>query len=209
MDRHPVIDASLLPESVVDHRSLVWWGNNLLILIETTMFALLVAGYFYVRPNFTAWPPPQVNQTSVHLDPVPALAIPTWNLVLLVLTLAPMITADLACLKRKRLLTEVALAGLLLGGIGCIVLRFHEFSSLHFRWDDNAYGSIVWTIVGLHLLHLFVGVAEMVMMLAWVMIKGLDDKHARDVRVTAVYWYWIVGTWIILYAIIFPGPRFF
>ena len=49
----------------------------------------------------------------------------------------------------------------------------------------------------------------MVMMLTWVLLKGLDDKHARDVRVTAVYWYWIVGTWIILYAIVFPGPRFF
>ena len=209
MNSRPAIDVSALPESVVDHRSLVWWGNNLLIVVETTMFALLVAGYFYMRPNFTSWPPPQVNQPIAHFDPVPALGVPTVNLILLIVTLAPMIWADWACLKHKRRTTEIALALLILLGAGCVVLRCYEFPALHFRWDDNAYASIVWTIMGLHLLHLVVAVLEMVMMLTWVLVKGLDDKHARDVRVTAVYWYWIVGTWIILYGIIIPGPRFF
>ena len=114
MNSRPAIDVSALPESVVDHRSLVWWGNNLLIAVETTMFALLVAGYFYVRPNFTSWPPPQVNQPIAHFDPVPALGVPTFNLLLLILTLAPMILADRACLKLKRRTTETALTLLIL-----------------------------------------------------------------------------------------------
>ena len=45
------------------------------------------------------------------------------------------------------------------------------------------------------------------MMMSWLLIKGLDDKHARDVRVTAVYWYWIAGTWVILYAVVYLAPR--
>ena len=102
--------------------------------------------------------------------------------------------------------------GLALGWImGAAFLTFTmvDFARADFGWTDNAYASIVWTTVGLHLLHLIVGELEMVMMLAWALRHGLDKKHARDVRVTAVYWYWVVGTWVVIYAILFLGPRFF
>jgi cytochrome c oxidase subunit III len=209
MNVRTAIDVSKLPDSVIDHRSLIWWGNLLLIAVETTMFALLVSAYFYVRPNFTNWPPPRVAGPLGVFDPVPALRVPTINLLLLLATLVPMIAADRACLRRDCPAAIRAIVVFLMLAIGCVGLRFAEFNALHFRWDDNAYASIVWTTVGMHLLHLIVGVLEFVMMLTWLAVKGLDDKHARDVRVTAVYWYWIVGTWVILYGILFPGPRFF
>jgi cytochrome c oxidase subunit 3 len=205
----PALDVSRLPESVLDHRSLVWWGNLLLILIETTMFALLVAAYFYLRPQFSPWPPPQVDGPVPILRPVPALKIPTINLVLLIATLVPMILADRACLRRDARATQRALEIFVVLGLACIALRFREFTALRVRWDDNAYASLVWTTVAMHLLHLIVGLCEFIMMLVWILVKGLDVKHARDVRVTAVYWYWIVGTWIILYSILFIGPRVF
>lgn len=203
------IDVSELPESVLDHRSLVWWGNLALIAIETTMFALLVSAYFYVRPQFTQWPPPRPTGPAAVFDPVPDLGLPALNFVLLLATLGPMIAADRACLRRDEGAVKRWLGVFLVMGIACVLLRFREFSALHFRWDDNAYASIVWTTVGTHLLHLIVGVLELVMMLAWALAKGLDTKHARDVRVTAVYWYWIVGTWVVLWTILFPGPRYF
>jgi heme/copper-type cytochrome/quinol oxidase subunit 3 len=62
-------------------------------------------------------------------------------------------------------------------------------------------------ILGMHLLHLVIALGESIIMTAWIFLKGLDTKHARDVRVTAVYWYWVVGTWVPLYLIIFLGPR--
>lgn len=209
MNVRPTIDVSRLPNSELDHRSLIWWGNVMLIVIETMIFALLVSAYFYVRPNYTTWPPPLVNRPVAILDPVPDLGLPTLNLGLLLLTLVPMIIADRACLRVAQRPTVMAISVFLLLGFVCIALRFGEFSALHFRWDENAYASIVWTIVGMHLLHLLVGVLEFVIMLTWILVKGLDQQHARDVRVTAVYWYWIVGTWILLYAILMPGPRFF
>ena len=209
MNARTAIDVSHLPDSELDHRSLIWWGNLLLIGIETTMFALLVSAYFYIRPNYTEWPPPLVTGPIADLNSVPELRLPTLNLLLLLATLAPMIAADRACLRRDERATRRYLAMFLVLALGCVALRFPEFSALKFRWDDNAYASIVWTTTGLHLVHLIVGVLEIVMMLTWIVFKGLDKKHARDVRVTAVYWYWVVGTWVVLYAILFPGPRFF
>jgi cytochrome c oxidase subunit 3 len=88
------------------------------------------------------------------------------------------------------------------------VLRFLEFPRLLFVWDANAYAATIWTILGLHLLHLITGTLENLLMLAWIMLKGLDNKHARDVRVTATYWYWIVGIWLLLYGIVYLAPRF-
>jgi len=44
-------------------------------------------------------------------------------------------------------------------------------------------------------------------MFAWAVVHSLDKKHARDVRVNAVYWYWVVGIWVPLFCIIYVGPR--
>jgi len=41
----------------------------------------------------------------------------------------------------------------------------------------------------------------------WTFIKGVDDKHALDLTVTAVYWYWIVGMWVLLFPLIYIAPR--
>lgn len=209
MNAQPTIDVSTLPEGTEDHRSPIWWGNLLLIVIETVMFALLVGAYFYIRGNFTQWPPPQTNQPVAIHDPVPDLLLPTINLGVLLLSCVPMFIADRAALRLLRQRTFWMLVVTTALGAVAIALRFQEFDALKFRWDDNAYGSLVWTIVGLHLVHLIVGTLENLTMIAWIAVYGLDQKHGRDVRVAAAYWYWIGAIWIVLYAIVFPGPRFF
>lgn len=208
MKPRAVIDVSGLPASAMDHRSPIWWGNTLLLVIETTMFAIMVATYFYVRVvDFDQWPPPSVNRLPVVYHSLPRLAIPTINLAVLLLSVVPMIWVDRACLARNVRAVRVGLSLCVLLGIATIVLRFYEFPALQFKWNDNAYASITWTLLGLHLAHLITATAENSLMTAWVLARGLDDKHARDVRVTALYWYWIAAVWVLLYALIYWGPR--
>jgi cytochrome c oxidase subunit III len=203
-----VLDVSELPGAVLDHRSPIWWGNLLLIMIETTMFGILVAAYFYLRMNFEQWPPPQSNSVPPDFTPLPSLGLPGLNLFLMLVSVVPMWWADRSALRRRRRGVDLGLIGSLLLMLAAIALRFYEFDAVKFRWDDNAYGSIVVFILGMHLAHLITGACESALMLAWVTIKGLDDKHARDVRVTAVYWYWVVGVWLPLFGIVFLGPYF-
>jgi heme/copper-type cytochrome/quinol oxidase subunit 3 len=193
----------------MDHRSPIWWGNALLVVIETVMFGILVAAYFYLKQNFPQWPPTQSNTVPANFDPNPGLTFSTINLVVILLSFVPMYVADRAALRHKRRMVDAGLIGVTLLGAASIALRFREMVDLKFRWSENAYSSIVWLILGLHLMHLFIGTLENALMLAWISLKGLDQKHARDVRVTAVYWYWVIGTWLILYAIVFIGPRYF
>lgn len=200
------IDVAELPPSAIDHRSPIWWGNALLLLIETTMFAILVATYFYIRQNYENWPPPQVDFQPPNLHPAPDLFWGTLNLAVILGATFSMLMADWAALRFDRKSVLFSTGATVLLAATAIVLRFREFHGTYFRWDDNAYASVVWAILLMHLLHLIVGFCEDGLMLAYIAKYGLDDKHARDVRVTAVYWYWIGGVWVPLYALVYFGP---
>ena len=112
----------------------------------------------------------------------------------------------MSAIRYKRAVLVSALRSRYLFGLAAIALRFREFHGTQFRWDDNAYASVVWAILLMHLIHLLVGTIEDAMMFAYISIYGLDDKHARDVRVTAVDPYWIAGIWVPLFAIVYFGP---
>src|SRR5689334_4512874 len=96
------LDVSKLPSSALDYRSPIWWGNALLLCIETSMFVLAIATYFYFRRNFDEWPPPKIDQMPVLYHPVPKLFWATVNLVLLLASLVPMIIADRFALRMSQ-----------------------------------------------------------------------------------------------------------
>jgi cytochrome c oxidase subunit 3 len=202
-----VIDVSKLPPNAFDSRSPVWWGNTLMILIETTTMALLVATYFYLARNFPEFPPPRVNQEPVLYHPVPNLPMGTANVILIVASCIPMYLTDRAARRDRRWGVFGGLCAMLLIAVIAIVLRFNEFHAVHFKWDDNAYGSIVWAILGMHLTYLIAGGAEFLVMGVWVLTHPLDEKHALDVTLAGGYWYWVGGTQIVLYLVIYFAPR--
>ena len=207
MTTRPVIDVSQLPTSGFDTRSPLWWGNLWLLVIESTMFAILVASYFYIRMNYHEWPPPRVNQQPILYQTDPNLAVATGNTLLLVLSCIPMIWMDRSARRKNQRAVQLGLIVAIVICIGSIVLRSFEFQAIHFKWSDNAYASTVWTILGTHLLHLIVATFECLFLATFAFSCPLDDSHALDVTVFAVYWYWIVGIWLLLYGVVYFGPR--
>lgn len=202
------LDVRDLPATLLDYNEPIWWGNLLLLFIETTMFGILVAIYFSVWMNTSPFPPPRVDRMPVIYDAVPELLLPTVGLVVLLVSLIPAIWLDICARRKDEKMVKILLPVTLLINIAAIVIRFQEFDSLLFKWDDNAYGSITWVILGTHLMHLIILCAEDLYLLAWTYKEGLDAKHALDLSVMAVYWYWIVGIWIFFYALVYLGPRF-
>src|SRR4051812_34296671 len=144
MKAQATLDVSRLPPDTMDHRSPIWWGNLLLLVIETTMFAILVATYFYLRVvDFDMWPPPQANTQPPVYHPFPALLVPTINFVVLLISFAPMLWVSRACLRRNVKAVKIGLVLCVLLGVISTVLRFYEFPAIHFKWNDNAYASVV------------------------------------------------------------------
>ena len=48
------LDVAALPSFGFSHRSLMWWGTLGLIAIESTVFALAIVSYFYLRTQADA-----------------------------------------------------------------------------------------------------------------------------------------------------------
>jgi cytochrome c oxidase subunit 1/cytochrome c oxidase subunit I+III len=206
MSTRNVIDISQLPHHEFDTYDPVWWGNNGLLAIETSMFAILIATYFYLRQNFALWPPPLAELTA-PLRPLPQLGYATANTVLLVLSCIPMMLADRAARRADRHMAQIGLAICVVCGLVAMVLRGFEFSAMQFRWDSNAYGSVVWFMLGMHAMHLLVLTSETVLLLIWTLTREFDMKHRVDIVTVGVYWYWVVAIWLMLYAIIYFTPR--
>ena len=201
------LDVSHLPSTVFDYRAPLWWGNTLLLCIETAMFGILVAIYFTVAMNLSPFPPPRVDRLPVLYDSSPDLFLPIIGLIVIVLSLAPGIWLDLSARRRNTGAAKIAICITLAFTIAAIAIRYYEFDSLKFKWDDNAYGSITWMILGMHLLHMITLGCEDLFLMIWMFTKGLDDKHSLDMTVTAVYWYWIVAVWVLLFPLIYLVPR--
>jgi cytochrome c oxidase subunit III len=203
----PSVDVRDLPAIAFDERSPLWWANTIGLFIETAMFGILVAIYVTVAMNTDPFPPIRSDRLPVIRETSPDLFLPVIGLVVLVLSLAPGVWLDLSARRRNVRSIKIALPLTLAFNIAAFVIRYYEFDSLHFKWNDNAYGSITWMLLGMHLLHIIVLGCEDIYLLLWTFTKGMDDKHALDLTVTAVYWYWIVGVWVLLFPLIYLTPR--
>jgi cytochrome c oxidase subunit III len=207
MSRRRTIDVSSLPTIGWDWQSPLWWANTLMLVIETAMFAILFASYFYVRMNFDIWPPPQVNAAPADYNTAPDLAVGTFNTIWLVISCAPAFLLDRAARRLDTRKVRIWLGVLIAMGVISILIRFREFRYLHFGWDENAYASVIWTLLGMHLMHLVIATLEAAVLGTHAFRFAVDEKHAVDISTTPVYWYWVVGAWILIYGVVYFGAR--
>ena len=193
------LDVSHLPPVAFGPRTTIWWGVIGLLAIEGTMFAIVLATYFYLRQNFASWPPLGT--------PPPGLLAGSANMALLLVSVWPMLIAHRAGLEEKRRPIWIALVFCILIGVVSIGLRAFEFGATYCRWYTHAYGSIVWTALSLHLGHLIASTLENIL-LALLMWRGpVERKHFVDINVNAVYWYFVVFGWLPVYAVLYFAPR--
>jgi heme/copper-type cytochrome/quinol oxidase subunit 3 len=141
------------------------------------------------------------------LHPVPKLGAATANVVLMALACIPMYWTDMAARRKERGKVLGGLALMFVVACVAIALRWREFFATHFWWNDNAYASVVWTTLGIAMTYQLAAAGEFLIMGLWTARHGLDSKHALDVTLAGGFWYWVAGTGVILYAVLFWGPR--
>jgi cytochrome c oxidase subunit I+III len=170
------------------------------MLLEGVGFVSLLVTYLYLWRNAETWPPTGTL--------VPDLGVSTVNLVVLIVGIVPMWhVAHIAPRQDKTRAIGSWLLVCAAFGITSAVLRLFEFSSVHTRWDSNAYGTIVWTVLVVHFAHIVAATLE-TLALGVLMFRGpVDEKHFADVRVNARYWYFVALSWVAFYAIVLVSPR--
>jgi len=190
-------DASKLPSYGFSTRSLMWWGTTGLMAIESTVFALAIAAYFYLRAISERWPP--------HTPP-PALLWGTLNTIVLVVSAWPNHLAKRAAERLDRRGVQVWLSVCLAFAVVFLILRTFEFAVLNVRWDSDAYGSIVWMLMGLHTTHLVTDAWDTTVLDVLFFTGPLEGRRYVDVSENALYWYFVILSWLPIYAVVYLAP---
>jgi cytochrome c oxidase subunit 3 len=200
MIQRQVIDAAPLPDHAFGSRSIMWWSTMTIIAIESTVFALAIGSYFYLQGNEEAWPPPDTA--------LPGLFWPTVNVFILLASLIPNELTKRAAedMRLDAVRRWMVVADLF--SVAFVIVRGFEFTTLNVSWDSNAYGSVTWTLLGFHTVHLVTDLID-TLVLTVLMFTRHGDKPRRfvDVAENAFYWYFVVLTWIPIYLVLYWAPR--
>ncbi|WP_168879009.1 cytochrome c oxidase subunit 3 [Rhizobium sp. P28RR-XV] len=199
MKQRVALDVSKLPPHGTGTASLTWWGTCGFMLIEGSGFALTIAVYFYLMSIAPQWP---INA------PAPGLIPGTSLTAIMFASVTPNIL--LSRWARQKDLPKVRLGLVVMSLLGAapLVLRAFEFTALHVRWDDNAYGSVIWTMLGLHTTHIITDLIDTLVLACLMFSKHADNpRRFGDVEDNAMYWNFVVVAWIPLYACIYWVPR--
>jgi heme/copper-type cytochrome/quinol oxidase subunit 3 len=159
----------------------------LFLCAETTLFGTLIATYFYLDFNSRHWPPPGIERPSVILPFIAtgallAATIPMWLAV----------RASRSG-RRGAVLGMIALATVIQGCYLALQIILMEHDSRHFSPQGSAYGSVYFTLLGLHHAHVLLGILIDLAVLWYVARRGLTNYWLISVRTTALYWYVVAG----------------
>jgi heme/copper-type cytochrome/quinol oxidase subunit 3 len=192
-------DLSHLPMHGMGSASLTWWGTLGFMLIEGSGFALVLAVYLYLASIAPEWP---------LGAPPPDLLPGTIVTLVLVLSLIPNFL--ISRWARQEDLGKVRIGLIVMAVLGFVPLvpRAFEFSALNVLWDSNAYGSVTWFLLGLHTTHLVTDLADTLVLLAVMFSRHAHNRRRfGDVQDNAMYWNFVVLTWLPIYACLYGVPR--
>ena len=193
-----VLDVSVLPRHMFGHQGLIWWGTTGFMVIEGSMFVITIIVYFYLRLQVSDWPPSLPN---------PGLFYGTANLLTVLVSVLPAYIAKKKAEAFDLPGVRLWLGLLVLFGVVSIVLRAFEYFTLNCRWDDNAYGSIVWLLLSMHTVHVATDVVDSGVLLALGFLGPNTKSRFVDYSENSLYWYFIVAWWIPVYVTIYFMPR--
>ena len=199
MKERIVHDLSHLPLHGLGTASLTWWGTCAFMLIEGTGFALSVAVYLYLMSLAPAWP----------IDALaPDLLAGTLLTGLLLISLVPNLLLRRWAEREDLRKVQIGLVIMAVAGVLPLIVRISEFPALHVSWDDSAYGSITWLMLGLHTTHILTDVLDTVVLMALMFSKHADNpRRYGDVSDNVMYWNFVVATWVPIYICLYWVPR--
>jgi cytochrome c oxidase subunit I+III len=190
-----VLDVGGLPPIEFGHKDTLWWAMVFLNAIEGTMLALLAVAYFYVADRTSPFPPTLCPRSLGWLA--------TVDLAILLVSLAPTVlmdrasrAADLGGMRRWLIVVTVL-------GWSCVGLRVLLFQRLPFRWDQHAYGSVVWSMLGLQTFHLASSVVENTAFLVLLYRGPVAHSHRADLSASTLLWYLVVAGALTQWGVVF------
>ena len=151
--------------------------------------------YFFVRVvNGIEWPTP-----PFHL-PVFIAGVNTAILVTSSFTMH----WSLQSIKRgNRAGLQAGLLLTFLMGLVFLLTQAREYSRVGFAPHDGAFGTIFYSLTGLHGAHVFVGLSILLFMTIRAFRGHFTPEHHHGVEIGGIYWHFVDVMWIVVYSTIY------
>lgn len=173
------------------------FGMVLFLIAEVMFFAGLVSAYIVLRSGVAVWRPASLPSLYRGLS--------ISNTVLLCLSACSMGVAQLAARRGDNAGLKLFLGVTLALGATFIGVQVYELQRLmHIvPLAGNVFGSVFYTLTGLHGIHVLGGVVLLGTVL-WKAAHGrYNRRHATGVTLSALYWHFVVIVWVFLFAALY------
>ena len=188
-----------LPKQTSGSSAPGWWGMILLLATEFTLFASLIASYFYLRSGQPVWPPDGTK--------LPDLPIPLAMTGVLILSSVPMFWATHGIRKGNQTALRFGLLLSFLLGATFIALQVWEYSREDSVFARNSYGSLFYTITSFHGAHVVVGLLFSLLVQIWAGMGVYSARRYAAVTNFALYWHFVDVVWLAVFTSLYITPR--
>jgi cytochrome c oxidase subunit III len=196
---HP--ENALEPEQPSNERL----GMVLFIVSEAVMFGAFFGQYFYNRVLSDSWP----TRTGLPpgFDRVPAFPLPVILTVVLVASGFTAHFAQNAIRRDDRDAVQGWLIVTILLGLSFLGGQAFEYTNLivvdGFSITSGIYGTVFYSLTGLHGLHVTVGVLVLTGVLIRVFMGHFSSRSHFGLEGTVLYWHFVDAVWLALYVALY------
>ena len=176
-------------------RPLGWWGMLLGVATEATLFATLIASYFYIRFKTVGWPPEGIAK--------PHVLLPCVLTGVLVASSVPMLIA-----ARRRFVRGTLLAAFLLGLVYALLQAWQldrDWGRFHAAKD--AYASLYYTLTGLLWAHVVAGLLLLLFVLYQAWNPAYSPQRSAGVQVAALYVHFVNAVALAILLAVYLSPQ--
>jgi cytochrome c oxidase subunit III len=174
-------------------------GMWLFIVSDAITFSALLIAYSYVRVASASWPRPFES---------PAITNATVMTAILLSSSLTMVMGVRAARLGNRSGVVKWLLATMLGGVLFDILHIREWLRLigegvrlfHNPWGDPQFGAAFFSLTGLHMTHVTVGVVY----LGVIAIGTARQKFtSEDVEVSGLYWHFVDLVWMFIFPLVY------
>ena len=175
-------------------------GMVCLIITDVAFFAIFVVAYLYYVGKSTSGPTPAAVLHTPILASIVLLSS-SWTIVLAMRALRANATGRFA---RWWFFTFLL-------GATFLVLTAREWARLighdGLTIATNLFGTTFYTLVGLHALHVTLGLTLIALVLALTLRGHVDVRHAERTEMLSWYWHFVDGVWVIVFLTVYVVGR--
>jgi len=175
-------------------------GMFCLIAAESAMFTIFVVAYLYYAGKSLGGPTPN-----------DVLRTPIFGSICLFSSSVTILLAERAIDKgdfprfRWWLLLTVALGVVFIAGTAREWARLIYVDGLTI--STNLFGTTFYSLVGLHALHVVMGLTGLSIILAFALLGFVRREHAARVRVFGMYWHFVDAIWAVVLPVVYVIGR--